>query len=136
MRHEHDSIGEIEIPEDVYWSAQPARAMTNFPISGIPIAHHEHLLRGFAMVKIAAARANVKLQKLDPMIGAAIERAAQEILAGRLHDQFPVDVMQGGAGTSTNMNFNEVLANRAPSAPWASRMVIVTPAGDEPAPTT
>jgi aspartate ammonia-lyase len=113
MRHEHDSIGEIEVPDSAYYSAQTARAMTNFPISGIPISHHEHLLRGFAMVKIAAARANVKLQKLDPGIGVAIERAAQEILAGKLHDQFPVDVMQGGAGTSTNMNFNEVLANRA-----------------------
>jgi aspartate ammonia-lyase len=113
MRYEHDSIGAIEVPDAVYYSAQTARAMTNFPISGIPISHHEHLLRGFAMVKIAAARANVKLQKLDPAIGTAIEQAAQEILAGRLHDQFPVDVMQGGAGTSTNMNFNEVLANRA-----------------------
>ncbi len=113
MRHEHDSIGEIGVPDEAYWGAQTARAIANFPISGIPILHHEHLLRGFAMVKIAAARANVKLGKLDPEIATAIEQAANEILAGRLHEQFPVDVIQGGAGTSTNMNFNEVLANRA-----------------------
>ncbi len=113
IRKDHDLIGDIEIPDNVYWGAQTARAIVNFPISGIPISHHEHLLRSFAMVKIAAARANAKLGKLPPDIAQAIELAGMEILAGKLHDQFPVDVIQGGAGTSTNMNFNEVLANRA-----------------------
>jgi aspartate ammonia-lyase len=113
MRWGHDSIGEIEIPDNNYWGAQTARAILNFPISGVPISSHKHLLSSFAMVKIAAARTNLKLGKLAPDIAAAIEGAALEILDGRLHDQFPVDVMQGGAGTSTNMNFNEVLANRA-----------------------
>jgi aspartate ammonia-lyase len=66
MRYQHDSIGEIDVPDAVYYGAQTARAMTNFPISGIPISHHVHLPRGFAMVEIAAVRANMKLQKLDP----------------------------------------------------------------------
>jgi aspartate ammonia-lyase len=113
MRYEHDSIGEIEVRDDVYWGAQTARALANFPISGVPIAHHAHLLSAFAMVKIAAARANAKLGKLDPAIASSIEAAAAEIVAGQWHEQFPIDVIQGGAGTSTNMNFNEVLANRA-----------------------
>jgi aspartate ammonia-lyase len=113
MRYETDSIGEIEVPDNVYWGAQTARALANFPISDVPISHHPHLLSAFAMVKIAAARANARLAKLDTAIAAAIEAAAAEIIAGRWHDQFPIDVMKGGAGTSTNMNFNEVLANRA-----------------------
>ncbi|HQT68389.1 MAG TPA: aspartate ammonia-lyase [Acetobacteraceae bacterium] len=113
MRHDHDSLGNIDVPDDVYWGASTARALRNFPISGVPIAHHRHLLTGFAMVKTAAARANARLGKLDPDIARAIEAAAGEIIAGQWHEQFPIDVIQGGAGTSTNMNFNEVLANRA-----------------------
>jgi aspartate ammonia-lyase len=112
-RHEHDSIGGMDVPDDVYWGAQTARAIENFPISGVPISHHPDLLVALAMVKKAAARANAGLGKLDPRIGTAIEAAAAEVVAGKLHDQFPIDVMQGGAGTSTNMNINEVLANRA-----------------------
>ncbi|WP_297494311.1 aspartate ammonia-lyase [Acidocella sp.] len=112
-RLDHDSIGEFAIPDDVYWGAQTARAIENFPISGVPISRHPELLVALAMVKQAAARANVTLGKLEPRIGGAIERAAAEIIAGRWHEQFPIDVIQGGAGTSTNMNMNEVLANRA-----------------------
>ncbi|HET9148069.1 MAG TPA: aspartate ammonia-lyase [Acetobacteraceae bacterium] len=112
-RRDHDSLGEIDVPDDAYWGASTARALRNFPISGVPISHHPHLLTAFAMVKIAAARANARLGKLDPAIAEAIDKAASEIIEGRLHEQFPVDVIQGGAGTSTNMNMNEVIANRA-----------------------
>jgi aspartate ammonia-lyase len=113
LRHETDSLGQIGVSDSVYWGGQTERALKNFPISGIPISQHVHLLTAFAMVKIAAARANVKLGKMDAAIAASIEGAAIEIIDGRWHDQFPIDVIQGGAGTSTNMNFNEVLANRA-----------------------
>jgi aspartate ammonia-lyase len=112
-RRDHDSLGEIDVPDEAYWGASTARALRNFPISGVPISHHPHLLTAFAMVKIAAARANARLGKLDPRIAEAIDKAATEIIGGKLHDQFPVDVIQGGAGTSTNMNMNEVIANRA-----------------------
>ena len=112
-RRDHDSLGEIDVPDEVYWGASTARALQNFPISGVPISHHPHLLAAFAMVKIAAARANARLGKLDPRVAEAIDKAATEIIDGKWHDQFPVDVIQGGAGTSTNMNMNEVIANRA-----------------------
>jgi len=112
-RMDHDSLGPIEVPDDVYWGASTARALTNFPISELTIGQHHHLLVAFAMVKTAAARANARLGKLDPAIAEAIDMAAREIIDGKWHDQFPVDVIQGGAGTSTNMNMNEVLANRA-----------------------
>ncbi|MBV9784080.1 MAG: aspartate ammonia-lyase [Acidisphaera sp.] len=112
FRREHDSIGEVAVPASAYYGAQTMRAVQNFPISGVPLSHYPPLLRGLAMVKLAAARANASLGKLPPEKLAAIERAAQEVIDGALHDQFPIDVIQGGAGTSTNMNMNEVLANR------------------------
>ncbi|WP_114912868.1 aspartate ammonia-lyase [Acidibrevibacterium fodinaquatile] len=112
-RREHDSLGEVEVPEAAYWGAQTVRAVANFPISGVPLSHYPALLRALAMVKQAAARANLALGKLAPEKAHAIAAAADEIIAGKFHDQFPVDVIQGGAGTSTNMNMNEVLANRA-----------------------
>ncbi len=112
VRIEHDSLGETAVPEAAYWGAQTGRAVTNFPISGVPLTHYPALLRALAMVKQAAARTNLALGKLAPDKARAIEAAAAEIIAGDLHDQFPVDVIQGGAGTSTNMNMNEVLANR------------------------
>jgi hypothetical protein len=87
--------------------------MENFPITGIRIAHFPHLIRGLAMVKQAAARANRKLGLLDEGIADAIDRAAQEVIDGHWQGHFVVDVVQGGAGTSTNMNANEVIANRA-----------------------
>jgi aspartate ammonia-lyase len=112
FRIEHDSLGEIGVPVDAYWGAQTARAVANFPISGIPISHHTQLIRALAMVKQAAALANHALGALSDARRDAIVAAAQDIINGRLHDQFPVDVFQGGAGTSTNMNINEVISRR------------------------
>ncbi len=112
FRIEHDSLGEIGVPAEAYWGAQTARAVVNFPISGIPIAHHRQLIRALAMVKQAAALANNALGALSRERCDAIVAAAQEIINGQWHDQFPVDVFQGGAGTSTNMNINEVISHR------------------------
>ena len=111
-RREHDSLGEVDVPANAYWGVQTARAITNFPISGIPISHHPPFIMALAMVKKAAARANVGEGKLDLDRGEIIGAVAEEIIGGQWHDQFPVDVMQGGAGTSANMNINEVIANR------------------------
>jgi aspartate ammonia-lyase len=111
-RTEHDSLGEREIPNSAYYGVQTVRALENFAISGVPLKSFAHFVNALAYVKKAAATANCELKCLDPKIADAIGRACDEILAGKLHDQFPVDMMQGGAGTSTNMNANEVIANR------------------------
>jgi aspartate ammonia-lyase len=111
-RTEHDSLGEREIPNSAYYGVQTVRALENFAISGVPLKNFAHFVNALAYVKKAAATANCELKCLDPKIADAIGRACDEILAGKLHDQFPVDMMQGGAGTSTNMNANEVIANR------------------------
>ena len=113
VRREHDSLGEREVPGHAYYGVQTLRGVENFPLSGIPMSHYEHYIRAFACVKRAAARANSELGVLDKKIAGAIMKACDEILDGKLHDQFPVDMIQGGAGTSTNMNANEVIANRA-----------------------
>jgi aspartate ammonia-lyase len=113
VRLEHDSLGEREVPNSAYYGVQTVRALENFPFSGIPIGHYEHFVRALACVKKAAASANSELGVLDGKIAGAIEKACDEILDGKLHDQFVVDMIQGGAGTSTNMNANEVIANRA-----------------------
>ena len=113
-RLEHDSLGEIQVPADAYYGIQTLRAMVNFKdISGITISDHPYYVKALAMVKWAAAHANVSLGTLDEKIGSAIKKACEEIMEGALVDQFPVDLIQGGAGTSTNMNINEVVANRA-----------------------
>jgi aspartate ammonia-lyase len=112
-RTEHDLLGEREVPADAKYGVQTLRALENFPITGIRLAHFPHLVRGLAMVKQAAARANRKLGLLEPDIAEAIDRACQEVVDGNWHGHFMVDVVQGGAGTSTNMNANEVIANRA-----------------------
>ena len=113
-RLEHDSLGEIQVPADAYYGAQTLRAMVNFKdISGITISDHPYYVKALAMVKWAAAHANVSLGTLDENIGIAIKKACEEIMEGALSDQFPIDLVQGGAGTSTNMNINEVVANRA-----------------------
>jgi aspartate ammonia-lyase len=112
FRIEHDSLGEIGVPAEAFWGAQTARAVVNFPISGIPISHHTQLIRALAMVKQAAALANHSLGTLSRERCDAIVAAAQEIINGQWHDQFPVDLFQGGAGTSTNMNINEVISHR------------------------
>ncbi len=110
-RIEHDSLGDVAVPEGALWGAQTQRAVENFPISGLRA--HPAMIRATVLVKKAAALANVETGRLDERLGRAIVRAADEILGGQWHDQFVVDVYQAGAGTSHNMNANEVLANRA-----------------------
>ncbi len=112
-RKEHDLLGEREVPAEVYYGIQTLRAAENFNITGISISHYQSLIEGLAMVKMAAARANFDLGLLDKKIAGAIEQACQEIIDGKWHTYFVVDGIQGGAGTSTNMNANEVIANRA-----------------------
>ncbi|HYO18625.1 MAG TPA: class II fumarate hydratase [Dermatophilaceae bacterium] len=114
MRIEHDSLGEVEVPADALWGAQTARAVANFPISGLTMPLP--ILHALAQVKSAAARANVELDSLDPDVGRAIVAAADEVARGLHDDQFPVDVFQTGSGTSTNMNMNEVVARIAKRA--------------------
>jgi aspartate ammonia-lyase len=113
MRIERDLLGERAVPDDVYYGVQTARALENFNISGVPISQYPDLIRALAMVKLAAARANYECKQFPEEVLHGIEGACQEIIDGRLHDQFTVDVIQGGAGTSTNMAANEVIANRA-----------------------
>ena len=113
MRKEHDLLGEKLIPDDAYYGVQSARAMENFHISGVPLSQYPDLIRALAMVKLAAARANYDCKQFSKEILTGIEKACQEIMDGKLHDQFAVDLIQGGAGTSTNMAANEVIANRA-----------------------
>jgi len=110
-RSERDSLGERAVPAESYFGVQTVRALENFPISGLRA--HPSLIVATAQVKLAAAQANVALGQLSPTIGNAIMAAAREVAGGRWHDQFVVDVYQAGAGTSHNMNANEVLANRA-----------------------
>ena len=111
-RTETDSLGSKEIPADAYWGINVSRALENFAISGRPIAEYPDLIFGYACVKQAAARANADIGVLERDKADLIDRACEEIKDGKLHDQFVVDIMQGGAGTSTNMNVNEVIANR------------------------
>jgi aspartate ammonia-lyase len=113
VRTESDFLGTRQIPSDAYWGVHSARAMENFPISGHPLSCMPELVRALAFVKKAAAQANVALGVLDAERADAIAKACDDLVAGRLHDEFVVDVIQGGAGTSTNMNANEVIANRA-----------------------
>jgi aspartate ammonia-lyase len=111
-RLETDLLGERRVPADVYYGIHTLRALENFPISGVPISTFPNLIYALACVKQAAARTNLELGLLDARRAEAVEGACEEIRRGRLHDQFVVDVIQGGAGTSTNMNANEVIANR------------------------
>ena len=112
-RTEHDSLGDRDVPDFAYYGVQTIRGVENFPLSGIRLYHFEHFIRGLALVKKAAAMANGELGVLDAAKAGAIVKACDHILAGGLHDQFVIDMFQGGAGTSTNMNANEVIANRA-----------------------
>lgn len=113
FRVEHDLIGDRDVPANAYWGIHTLRALENFPISGTPIGSRPELVKALACIKLACARANLALGQLAPEKAAAIEKACQEVIDGALHDQFVIDVIQGGAGTSTNMNANEVIANRA-----------------------
>src|SRR3954447_6117989 len=111
MRTERDPLGELQVPDEAYYGVQTARAVANFPVSGLHAP--ADLVVATVLVKKAAAEANAALGRLAAGIARAIIAAADEILAGGLRDQFVVDVYQAGAGTSHNMNANEVLANRA-----------------------
>ena len=113
VRVEHDLLGDKEVPENAYYGVHTLRAVENFPVTGTPISHYPELVRALADVKLAAARANEDLGLLPHDLAEAIVAACREIKAGALHKEFVVDVIQGGAGTSTNMNANEVIANRA-----------------------
>jgi hypothetical protein len=113
MRREHDLLGDRDVPAEAYYGVHTLRAVENFPITATPISIYPDLISALASIKIAAARSNRDLGLLDATRADAIIAAAEEIRAGRLHEQFVVDVIQGGAGTSTNMNANEVIANRA-----------------------
>jgi len=113
LREEADFLGAKNVPADAYWGVHTARARENFPISGQPLSCMPELIRALAFVKKAAAQANATLGVLDADRARAIAGACDELIAGRLHGEFVVDVIQGGAGTSTNMNANEVIANRA-----------------------
>ena len=112
-RIEHDLLGNREVPSDKYYGIHTLRALENFPITGITIQAYPGLIDGLVFVKEACAHANLELGLLDKKIAQAIIKTCQEIRSGKLHEHFVVDVIQGGAGTSTNMNANEVIANRA-----------------------
>jgi aspartate ammonia-lyase len=113
MRTETDSLGSLEIPADAYWGIHTARALENFPIAKRPISVYPELIVGLAMVKQASARANKEIGVLPAQKADLIDRAAQLVIDGQFHDEFVSGVIQGGAGTSTNMNANEVITNIA-----------------------
>ncbi len=112
-RTEHDLLGEAPVPRDALWGIHTMRAVANFPITGVPVGHFPELVRALALVKLAACRANRRLGHLPAHKAEAIEAACLDVAGGQHHDQFVVDAIQGGAGTSTNMNANEVIANAA-----------------------
>lgn len=112
-RSEYDLLGNLDVPAEAYYGIQTLRASQNFSITGVPISHFPELIKALAMVKAAAARTNQEFNRLDDEKADAIVYACQDLINGQHHDQFIVDVIQGGAGTSTNMNANEVIANIA-----------------------
>lgn len=112
-RTEHDLLGDKQIPAEAYYGVQTARALENFPVSGIKTNFYPDYVKAYAMVKLAAARANAEDGRLKKERLVAIEKACLAVMDGKYHDQFVVDMYQGGAGTSANMNANEVLANIA-----------------------
>jgi len=111
MRLEQDSFGKVRVPYDAYYGPFTKRAVENFPISGL--RYQKEFIKAYAILKRSAAVANAKLGSLDPKISKTVIKACDDIIRGRYEDQFPVDILQAGAGTSTNMNLNEVIANRA-----------------------
>ena len=113
MRQESDFLGSKDLPDTAYWGVHAARAVENFPITGHSVAQMPHLIRAFAYVKKAAAAANLSLGTINAQQAQAIAQACDDVATGMLDAHFVVDVLQGGAGTSTNMNANEVIANRA-----------------------
>lgn len=113
FRTEHDLLGDKQIPNDAYYGVQTMRALENFQISGQTTKDYPELVNAFVLVKLAAVKANYDSGALPKYVLDAVEKACKEVLAGKYHDQFLVDLYQGGAGTSANMNVNEVLANIA-----------------------
>ena len=111
FRIEKDTMGEIEVPSDRYWGAQTQRSLQNFKIGGEQFPRE--FIRAYGLVKQVAAEVNSEIGVLDKDLGKAIGEAAQEVIDGKLDDHFPLVVWQTGSGTQTNMNFNEVIANRA-----------------------
>ena len=111
FRIEEDTIGKVKVPIGVYWGVQTQRAIENFPVSGMVFPRE--FIFAIGLIKMAAAKANISLGKLKKKIGDAIVQAAGEVMNGKFDDQFVVDIFQTGSGTSTNMNANEVIANRA-----------------------
>ncbi|MCP1253136.1 MULTISPECIES: aspartate ammonia-lyase [Elizabethkingia] len=112
-RIESDLIGELKVPVNAYYGVQTQRAIDNFKISNDHLSDHPEFIKAFAFVKKAAAQTNFELGLLDEIINKNIATACDEIIAGKMHEEFPTDMIQGGAGTSMNMNANEVIANRA-----------------------
>jgi aspartate ammonia-lyase len=113
-RTEKDLLGEKQISNDAYYGVQTARALENFQVSGVPTKFYPDYVRAYAMVKLAAAQANADVGRMSKEKLALIEKACKAIIDGKYHDQFLVDMYNGGAGTSANMNSNEVIANVAP----------------------
>ena len=113
FRVESDLLGELQVPAEAYYGVQTQRALNNYKISNTRMCDYPEYIIAMAYVKMAAAAANTQLGVMPKEIGDAIVKACREIVDGKLHDQFPVDMVQGGAGTSVNMNANEVIANRA-----------------------
>src|SRR5258707_217390 len=111
FRIEKDSMGDVKVPAQAYYGAQTQRAVENFPISGQPLP--KRLIRALGLVKVAAAAANRDLGKLKSELAEPIIKAAREVAEGKLDNEFPIDVYQTGSGTSSNMNANEVISNRA-----------------------
>ncbi|HXX33373.1 MAG TPA: lyase family protein, partial [Thermodesulfobacteriota bacterium] len=111
FRVERDSMGDVRVPKKAYYGAQTQRAIENFPVSGWRFGRE--FIYALGLIKFAAARTNRELGLLGKRTFGAVERAAQEVMEGRWDDQFVVDIFQTGSGTSTNMNANEVIANRA-----------------------
>jgi aspartate ammonia-lyase len=111
-RTEHDSLGSMEVPVDAYWGIHTARALQNFPITRRALSNYPDLVRALVRVKHAAALANKEIGVLEPAKADLIVEVCEEIFSGMLHDQFVLGVLQGGAGTSTNMSTNEIIANR------------------------
>lgn len=118
-RTEEDSLGKLPIPHSALWGIQTQRAMNNFPISGLTFP--PEFIKNLALIKRCAAETNVSLKRLNPDVGNAIIKAAEEVMAGKWQDHFKVDIFQTGSGTSTNMNANEVIANRANEIMGADR---------------
>ena len=125
FRVEKDSMGDVRVPAKAYYGAQTQRAVENFPISGQPLPRR--LIRALGLVKIAAATANRDLGKLKAEIASPIIQAAREVADGKLDDQFPLDVYQTGSGTSSNMNTNEVISNRAIELTGGDRFAVKKP---------